>query len=102
VETARRNGTIAELANLKQALSTFEIDNSRFPTSSEGLDALVNCPPDLASLMTWNRQLDSVPIDKWGTPYQYTGPNSAPDGEFQIISAGADKVFGTDDDLAAK
>jgi len=102
VETARRHGTISELANLKSALSIFETDNSRFPSSSEGLDALVNCPADLQSLMTWNRQLDSVPMDKWGHPYQYMGPDSAPDGEFQIISAGADGVFGTDDDLFAK
>jgi len=101
VETARRNATIAELSHLKSAIDTFEVDNGRYPTSSEGLDALVACPPAFAGMGTWNQQLDAVPIDKWGTPYHYQGSDEVGDGHFQITSAGPDKVFGNDDDLAA-
>jgi general secretion pathway protein G len=101
VETARYNGTVSELSNLKSALETFEVDNSRFPTTAEGLEALVECPPDLQSQGTWNKQLDSVPLDKWGMPYQYQGPDTTGTNEFQIISSGSDKVMGTDDDLYA-
>lgn len=99
VEMARINGTKAELANLKSALSTFEIDNSRFPFTSEGLEALVANPADLPN---WTRQLDSVPEDKWGHLYTYIGPDTSDDGEFQIISNGPDGQFGTDDDLYAR
>lgn len=97
VEQAKRAGTITEISNLKNALDQFEIDNGRYPYTNEGLDALVNKP---AGLDTWAaKYIDEVPVDKWGTPYQYTGPDSEGPGEFNIKSAGSDKQFGTEDDL---
>jgi general secretion pathway protein G len=94
---SRRTATSAEIANLKSALDTFEVDNSRYPSTAEGLDALVNCPSGLVA--TWNKQLDSVPLDRWSHPFEYQGPDTATDGEFNIISAGPDGVFGTPDDI---
>ena len=100
VETARVNGTIAELANLKQAMSTFEVDCGRYPSSQEGLEALVVCPGGLETF--WHgKYIDAVPEDKWGHVYTYMGPDAAGEGEFQIISAGSDGNFNTADDLFA-
>jgi type II secretion system protein G len=95
--TRRRTATRAEIANLKSAVDVFEIDNDRFPSTTEGLDSLVNCPPALAG--TWNKQIDAVPMDGWGHAFQYLGPDTAPDGQFNIISAGPDGIFGTADDI---
>ena len=96
VEDARIKGTIAELSNLKQALSTFEVDCGRYPTSQEGLEALVICPGGLETF--WHgKYIEAVPEDKWGHSYQYTEA----DGEFQVTSAGPDGNFNTADDLFA-
>jgi general secretion pathway protein G len=100
VETAKKNSTIAELANLKQAINTFEVDCGRFPTSAEGLEALVVCPSGLEDY--WHgKYIDSIPEDKWGHTYLYQGPEEVGEGEFQIISAGPNGNFDNVDDLFA-
>jgi general secretion pathway protein G len=97
VGDARRKATIGEISNLKMSLETFEIDNGRYPNSNEGLLALVERPSGLEN--TWRKLLDAVPMDKWGHEYQYQGPDSMGDGEFDILSAGDDGEFGTADDI---
>jgi len=100
VETARKNSTIAELANLKQAIETFEVDCARLPNSQEGLEALVSAPAGLEAY--WHgKYIDAVPEDKWGHLYQYYGPDQMGEGQFQIISAGPDGNMNTGDDLVA-
>ncbi len=95
---SRRKATIAEISHIKTALATFEIDNSRFPTTAEGLDALVVAPPDLDR--TWGGPyLEMVPLDKWGHPYVYTSPGNVDTTSFDLVSAGDDGVMGTEDDL---
>src|SRR4051794_28535200 len=66
------NPSLRELAHVRRALQTFEVDNGRFPTSAEGLDALVHCPEGLEA--TWQQQLDAVPVDPWGHFFVYSPP----------------------------
>jgi general secretion pathway protein G len=100
VEDARIKGTIAELSNLKTAMETFEADNGRYPTSGEGLAALVYLPAGLDN--TWHgKYIDNVPEDKWGHEYHYAGPEEAGERQFNIVSAGPDGNFNTGDDLYA-
>ncbi len=96
-DDSRRKATIAEISNLKMALENFELDNGRYPTSNEGLQALVKRPPGMDA--TWRMQMDEVPLDKWGHPFQYQGPDTAGEGEYNIISTGGDGEFGTYDDI---
>ncbi|HEY4328157.1 MAG TPA: type II secretion system major pseudopilin GspG [Phycisphaerae bacterium] len=97
VETARHGGTVADIANLKNALNTFEIDNGRLPNTAEGLEALVSCPTGFEA--SWHKLIDKVPVDKWGDPYIYICPGTQdPDG-FDLRSMGPDKQDGTDDDI---
>jgi len=98
VEDAKLGSTITQISMLKGALNQFEIDNGRFPSTSEGLDALVNCPSGLTA-PPWRKSLDEVPLDGWGSQFDFRGGQDASDGEFDIISAGPDKQFGTADDL---
>jgi general secretion pathway protein G len=85
-----------DISNLKVALDAFEIDNGRFPTTGEGLNALVSPPPGLPN---WTRAyLLQVPIDPWGHPYIYRCPGTN-GKDFDLISGGPDGIVGTADDL---
>jgi type II secretion system protein G len=74
----------ADLANLKTAMTVFEIDNGRFPTTGEGLQALVKNP---ANLPDWHAALDKVPLDPWGNPYIYRCPGTN-GNDFDMYSTG--------------
>jgi len=88
----------AQIANLEACLKNFEIDNGRFPTSEEGLGALVTAP---SGLENWKGPyLDKgVPLDPWRHPYIYRCPGTHRAADFDISSAGPDGREGTDDDV---
>lgn len=92
VTTAR-----AQLDSFRKALEAYRIDNGRYPTTSEGLDALVNAPSGGAR---WHGPYlqGAIPLDPWGSPYQYQSPG--PNGkDFQVMSLGHDRApGGTGDD----
>jgi general secretion pathway protein G len=98
-EKAKRNGTIADIAAFKGALKAFEVDNSRFPTTEEGLTALVQAPADLTSTWKQGGYLDKVPNDKYGHPYVYRYPGTINPQGFDIVSYGKDGQEGTEDDI---
>jgi general secretion pathway protein G len=87
----------ADLSTLKTALNTFDLDNDRFPTTEEGLGALITKPGDLPK---WEKTLDKdeVPLDPWGHPYIYRSPGSNGD-DFDLFCAGPDGQPGTSDDI---
>jgi general secretion pathway protein G len=75
-----------DIYNLSAALETFHADNGRYPTTAEGLDALVHKPAG-SNLPHWKPIFDTVPVDPWGNPYIYTQPPSPHQG-FKILSNG--------------
>jgi general secretion pathway protein G len=81
---------------LKVSLKTFEIDNERFPTTEEGLNALVQNPGNLSE---WKHPyIDKLLPDPWGNPYIYRCPGT--DGaDFDLKSAGPDGHEGGGDDV---
>jgi len=82
VKTAR-----IQIESFSQALDLFYLDNGRYPTSSEGLSALVQRPGNAAS---WNGpyiKTASVPADPWGRPYSYRAP--ADHSPYEISSYGS-------------
>jgi general secretion pathway protein G len=97
-DQARRMATIAEIHNLSSALNSFEIDNGRFPSSAEGLEALVEKP---ANADHWTQKyITAVPLDKWGRPFIYQGPDQVGDDEeFNIISTGRSGDLGSPDNI---
>ncbi len=72
-EQANVSAAKQQVSNFKTELDLFEKDNSRFPTTEEGLNALVTNPANLAE---WKRYTDSIPVDPWGHPYVYRCPGS--------------------------
>jgi general secretion pathway protein G len=98
-EKAKRGGTIADIASFKAALAAFEVDNSRYPTTEEGLQALVTAPADLQATYKPGGYLPSVPTDKWGNAYIYRFPGTINPQGYDVVSPGADHQEGTDDDI---
>ena len=77
-----------DVNNLMQALKLYKLDNSRFPSTEQGLEALVRKPTTGAVPPNWKPYLDKLPNDPWGRPYQYLNPGVK--GEIDVFSFGAD------------
>jgi len=84
------------MRNIAAALDAFGEDTGRYPTTAEGLDALVT-PLDLEGW--YGPYLERIHTDKWGASYRYTCLPDAADGFFELRSAGPDCTFGTPDDI---
>ena len=88
---AKSKTAAVQIADLEKSLELFKLDVGRFPTTAEGLDALVNKP---ASANGWNGPYlkGGVPNDPWGKPYVFTSPTA--NGGVDIVSLGADGLPG--------
>jgi general secretion pathway protein G len=98
-EKAKRQGTIADISSFKAGLNAFEVDNSRYPTTEEGLAALVTAPADLQATWKAGGYLPNVPTDKWGNAYIYRYPGTINPQGYDIVSVGKDGQEGTEDDI---
>ena len=77
----------AQLDSLSKALSQYRLDVGRFPTTAQGLDALLKAPTGEARWQGPYLQR-AIPLDPWGHPYQYRSPGAA--GDFDLFSFGKD------------
>ena len=87
-----------QISELESTLQLYSFDIGRFPTSAEGLEALVRNPGGLDS---WKGPYLSkgVPRDPWERPYAYKSPGDHSD--YDIFSLGADGLEGTSDDICS-
>ncbi len=79
-----------DIATLMQALKLYRLDNQRYPTTEQGLQALVARPTAAPIPQNWKTggYLDRLNKDPWGNPYQYLSPGTR--GEIDVFSYGAD------------
>ena len=79
-----------DISTLMQALKLYKLDNQRYPTTEQGLQALVSKPTSGPAANGWKSggYLDRLPNDPWGKPYQYLSPGIK--GEIDVFSLGAD------------
>ena len=89
---ARVTAARTDVNNLMQALKLYKLDNQRFPSSEQGLQALVAKPTTGTIPSNWKPYLDKLPKDPWNLPYQYASPGLK--GEVDVYSFGADGVVG--------
>ena len=87
-DEARVTAAKTDVNNLMQALKLYRLDNQRFPTAEQGLQALVAKPTAGPAPANWKPYLDKLPNDPWGHPYQYVNPGVK--GEVDVFSFGAD------------
>ncbi len=93
-DEARITAARQDIATISQALNLYKLDNGRYPSTEQGLAALVK-KPSIAPIPTnWKGEgyLDRVPKDPWGTPYQYLQPGVH--GSIDVFSFGADRASG--------
>ena len=93
-DDARVTAARTDVGNLTQALKLYKLDNQRFPTAEQGLQALVVRPSAEPVPSNWKSYLDKLPADPWGRPYQYLNPGLK--GEVDVMSWGADGKSGGD------
>jgi general secretion pathway protein G len=94
-DDARQTKATADLASLAQALNLYRLDNGAYPTTDQGLAALVERPTTPPVPKTWRSEgyVDRVPSDPWGNPYVYV---LATPQRYLLKSLGADGVEGGD------
>jgi general secretion pathway protein G len=91
-EQAKAKAAKIEIEQISQSLDLFKLELGRYPTTQEGLQALVQAPPGLANWAGPYWKKSSAPKDPWSHEYKYASPGSH--GAYDIISLGADGVEG--------
>ena len=81
-----------QVGSLMQQLKLYKLDNQRYPSAEQGIDALVRKPTAGTIPPNWRPYLDKMPVDPWGKPYQYANPGVK--GEIDVYSFGADGKVG--------
>ncbi|HEV8077757.1 MAG TPA: type II secretion system major pseudopilin GspG [Marinobacter sp.] len=89
-----------QLSNIGNALDLYRLDSSHYPSTQQGLEALVNKPSGNPEPKNWNADgyLKNVPKDPWGTHYQYVSPGT--EGAYDLYSLGSDGQEGGEGDAA--
>lgn len=89
-DEARRVAARQDIAAIMQALKLYRLDNGRYPTAEQGLQALIARPTVEPLPNNWKSggYLEKLPKDAWGQPYQFVNPGVR--GEIDIFSFGAD------------
>ena len=91
-DEARAVAAKQDVAQIMQALKLYRLDNTRYPTTEQGLQALAVKPTGGPIPNNWKSYLDKVPNDPWGRPYQYLNPGVR--SEIDVFSFGADGQAG--------
>jgi general secretion pathway protein G len=93
-DEARAIAARQDIASLMQALKLYRLDNQRYPTTEQGLQALVARPASAPLAANWKGggYVERLPNDPWGRPYQYLNPGVR--GELDVFSLGADGAPG--------
>ena len=95
LDDARATAARTDIHTLVQSLKRYKLDNQRYPSAEQGLDALVRKPTAGVVPPNWKPYLDKLPGDPWGRPYQYLNPGVR--GEIDVFSFGADGQPGGED-----
>lgn len=82
-----------QIKMLRGALQAYRLDIGRFPSTAEGLAALMRAPSDVAAFWRGPYLDDELPLDPWSTPYRYESPIDNLQG-FALYSLGADSAQG--------
>jgi len=94
-DQAKVTAAHTDIQAISTALEMYRLDTFNYPSTQQGLEALVTRPAGTPLARNWNPQgyLKSLPVDPWGTPYRYLNPGSHSAG-YDLFSFGADGVQG--------
>lgn len=98
-DKARVGTTKSTLSTVANALDLYKLDNHKYPTTQEGLDALINKPASAKNWLNGGYIKGGMPKDGWGNDLQYVSPG-ANGRSFDLYSFGADGKEGGENDDA--
>ena len=87
-DEARAVAAKSDIAAIMQGLKLYRLDNQRYPTAEQGLQALLVRPTTGPAAPNWKPYVEKLPNDPWGHAYQYLNPGIK--GEIDVFSLGAD------------
>lgn len=95
VEEARIKKSLSDLRALESALNLYRLDNFNYPSTDQGLQALVTKPSGSPEAKNWRKggYLPRMPLDPWGSEYQFAYPGTS-GTEFDLFTFGADGKLG--------
>ena len=97
-DEARQVKARMDIASLETALKLYRLDNGTYPTTEQGLQALIQSPDNGPSARNWKKggylEKGKIPKDPWGNAFVYLSPGIR--GDFDILSYGADGMPGGD------
>lgn len=88
--------------SLGSVLKMYKINNGFYPSTAQGLKALVTRPGGSPAPKSWTALADRVPTDPWGQEYIYRFPGSKVATEFELVTKGKDGQLGSDDDISSQ
>jgi len=96
--TSKQKRVLTDFANIETGLKLYKLDNFVFPSSEQGVEALVTEPDSQPKPKKWRNYMPELPLDPWGNPYLYVSPGEA--HPYDIYTLGADGVRGGVDEAA--
>ncbi len=92
----------SQIGLFETAIEGFQLNIGSYPTTEQGLGALLGPPADLPNPAKWEGPYlkgNEIPLDPWGTPYQYRFPGDRNPTGYDLWSLGPDRTDGTEDDV---
>ena len=103
-EESRITSAKAQIELFRTALSQYEIDNGTFPSTDQGLEALLQEPQGDPKPRDWKGpylEKTAIPVDPWGSPYVYQSPGVHMPRSYDLYTRGPDGRDNTDDDIVS-
>ena len=97
VDEAKIEATKVQMKAIKDSLEQYKLDNGYYPTTEQGLRALVEKPNTPPVPTRWRQYLDRLPKDAWGNDFIYISPGVQ--RPYELKSLGPDRREGTEDDI---
>lgn len=101
-EGAKVQRVRGDFSAFTSALKMYKVNNGMYPTTQQGLKALIEKPSSTPVPQSWTKLVTKVQVDPWGNEYGYKFPGRKDPTEFEIISMGADGVEGGETDYSSQ
>ena len=95
INTARKKRAATDIISLEGTLKLYKAENYAYPSTDQGLEALINKPSSDPTPKNWRQYMEKTPKDPWENPYKYLSPGSH--GDFDLYSFGPDGIQSEDD-----
>lgn len=98
-EQARISAAKNNIRAIRSALDMYKLDNHNYPTTDQGLEALVRKPGSGPKAPNWTGYMERIPQDPWSRDFVYLSPGK--NGKVDVFSAGPNGRIGDDDDIGS-